>query len=160
MLIGNVGKDPEVRYLDQNSASGANSKVATFTVATTEKYRDRNGELHETTEWHNIVAWRGYADTVEKYVKKGSQVYVEGRLRTRSWNDQSGNKRYTTEIIVDTLQLLGRRQDNPGQQSQGGSSAQGGYSSPYQGYSTPKPSAPAAAPVQPPVDDASDDLPF
>ena len=111
MLIGNVGRDPEVRYLDGSSGQ---AKVATFTVATTERYRDRNGETRENTEWHNIVAWRNTADVVERFVKKGTQVYIEGRLRTRSWDDQSGNKRYTTEIIADTLQLLGKKSDNPG----------------------------------------------
>ena len=121
MLIGNVGRDPEVRYLDGNSG---NAKVATFTLATTERYRDRNGETRENTEWHNIVAWRGNADVVERFVKKGTQVYIEGRLRTRSWDDQTGNKRYTTEIIVDNLQLLGKKSDNPG--------GQGGYQTPAQ----------------------------
>lgn len=110
MLIGNVGKDPEVRYLEGN---GGNTKVATFTVATTERYKDRNGELRENTEWHNIVAWRNTADVVEKYVKKGTQVYIEGRIRTRQWEDQTGNRRFTTEIMADTLQLLGKRADNP-----------------------------------------------
>ena len=121
MLIGNVGKDPEVRYLD---GSNGQAKVATFTLATTERYRDRNGETRENTEWHNIVAWRNTADVVEKYVKKGTQVYIEGRIRTRSWDDQTGNKRYTTEIMADTLQLLGKRQDNP--------AGQGGYAAPAQ----------------------------
>ena len=116
MLIGNVGRDPEVRYLDGNSG---NAKVATFTLATTERYRDRNGETRENTEWHNIVAWRNTADVVEKYVRKGTQLYIEGRIRTRSWDDQTGNKRYTTEIIADTLQLLGKRSDNPGAQPGG-----------------------------------------
>lgn len=116
LLIGNVGKDPEVRYLEGNSSS---AKVATFTLATTERYRDRNGETRENTEWHNIVAWRNTADIVEKYVRKGTQVYIEGRIRTRSWDDQNGNKRYTTEIMADNLQLLGKRSDSaapqPGQ---------------------------------------------
>ena len=114
MLIGNVGKDPEIRYLEGNSPNGANAKVATFPLATTERYRDRNGEQHENTEWHNIVAWRGLADTMERFVRKGTQLYVEGRLRSRSWTDQTGAKRYTTEIIADTIQLLGKRSDNPG----------------------------------------------
>ena len=126
MLIGNVGKDPEVRYLDGNSNPNSGStKVATFTLATTERYRDRNGELRENTEWHNIVAWRNSADVAEKYIRKGTQLYVEGKLRTRSWTDQTGNKRFTTEITVDNLQLLGRKSDNPG--AQDGGQAQGGY---------------------------------
>ena len=160
MLIGNVGKDPEVRYLEGNNQNSGNAKVATFTLATTERYRDRNGELKENTEWHNIVAWRNSADVAEKYVKKGTQLYIEGKLRTRSWTDQTGNKRYTTEITVDSMQLLGKKSDNPG--------AQDGAPAP-QAYS-PAP-APAAQPVQAaqsapkapqaPVDDTpDDDLPF
>lgn len=120
MLIGNVGKDPEVRYLDgNNNPNSGSTKVATFTLATTERYRDRNGELRENTEWHNIVAWRNSADVAEKYIRKGTQLYVEGKLRTRSWTDQTGNKRYTTEVTVDNLQLLGRKSDNPGAQDGG-----------------------------------------
>ena len=133
MLIGNVGRDPEVRYLDGNSGQ---AKVATFTLATTERYRDRNGETRENTEWHNIVAWRNTADVVERFVKKGTQLYIEGRIRTRSWEDQNGNKRYTTEIIADTLQLLGKKSDNPGAQP-------GGYQQPAQGYQQPGYAAPA-----------------
>ena len=133
MLIGNVGRDPEVRYLDGNNGQ---AKVATFTLATTERYRDRNGETRENTEWHNIVAWRNTADVVERFVKKGTQLYIEGRIRTRSWDDQNGNKRYTTEIIADTLQLLGKKSDNPGAQP-------GGYQQPAQGYQQPGYAAPA-----------------
>ncbi len=147
MLIGNVGKDPEVRYLDgNNNPNSGSTKVATFTLATTERYRDRNGELRENTEWHNIVAWRNSADVAEKYIRKGTQLYVEGKLRTRSWTDQTGNKRFTTEITVDNLQLLGRKSDNPGAQdggqAQGGYNAgqgqQGGYQQ-VQGYGQPAP---------------------
>ncbi len=171
MLIGNVGRDPEVRYLDGSAGS---AKVATFTLATTERYKDRNGETRENTEWHNIVAWRGNADVAEKYVKKGTQLYIEGRIRTRSWDDQSGNKRYTTEIIADTLQLLGKKSDNPASQSpyqapgtQPSYQAQpGGYQAPYQpqGYQqTAQPQA-YSQPVQPQnpvaVDEPEDDLPF
>ncbi len=136
MLIGNVGKDPEVRYLDgNNNPNSGSTKVATFTLATTERYRDRNGELRENTEWHNIVAWRNSADVAEKYIRKGTQVYIEGKLRTRSWTDQTGNKRYTTEITVDNLQLLGRKSDNPG--AQDGGQAQGGHQQQGQGYGQP-----------------------
>ena len=161
MLIGNVGKDPEVRYLD---GSNGQAKVATFTLATTERYRDRNGETRENTEWHNIVAWRSTADVVEKYVKKGTQVYIEGRIRTRSWDDQTGNKRYTTEIMADTLQLLGKRQDNPGQGGYAAPAQQPGYAqqpqvqqfqqAPAQTFSQP------AAPQNIANDGPDDDLPF
>ena len=160
MLIGNVGKDPEVRYLEGNSANGTNAKVATFPLATSERYRDRNGEQHENTEWHNIVVWRGNADVVEKYVKKGTQLYIEGRIRTRQWTDQTGAKRFTTEIVTDTLQLLGRRADAEGQDA-------GAYTRP-QAAATPQPAQPAARPVQvqpqaaapAAIEDAGDDLPF
>lgn len=159
MLIGNVGRDPEVRYLDGNNGTGGQStKVATFTLATSERYRDRNGELRENTEWHNIVAWRNSADVAEKYIHKGTQIYVEGKLRTRSWTDQSGVKKYQTEIAVDTLQLLGRRDDS-----------QGGYQAPSQ----PSCQAPAQPAYQAPVqsqntqpismdldENPTDDLPF
>jgi single-strand DNA-binding protein len=164
MLIGNVGRDPEVRYLDGQSG---NAKVATFTLATTERYRDRNGETRENTEWHNIVAWRSTADVVERFVKKGTQLYIEGRIRTRSWDDQNGNKKYTTEIIADTLQLLGRKSDNPGSQS-GGYQQQGqGYQ--QQGYAASQPAyqqpayaqpQPAAKPQNIVEDMPDDDLPF
>ena len=164
MLIGNVGKDPEVRYLD---GSNGQAKVATFTLATTERYRDRNGETRENTEWHNIVAWRNTADVVEKFVKKGTQVYIEGRIRTRSWDDQTGNKRYTTEIMADTLQLLGKRTDNPaGGQSGYAAPAQQGYSQPAQqpAYAHPVqqavPSPQAAVSANLVEDDGSNDLPF
>jgi single-strand DNA-binding protein len=128
MLIGNVGNDPEVRYLESNPQNpSANAKVASFRLATTERFRDRNGELRENTEWHNIVVWRNNADVVEKFVHKGSQVYIEGKLRTRQWTDQTGNKRYTTEVVADNLQLLGKRPDGDQQQSGGYQSQPGGY---------------------------------
>ena len=134
MLIGNVGRDPEVRYLDGNGANGAGTKVATFTLATSERYRDRSGELRENTEWHNIVAWRQSADVAEKFVRKGTQLYIEGRLRTRSYTGQDGVKKYTTEITVDNLQLLGQRDGAPEEGDYGapagqsyGGGQQGGY---------------------------------
>lgn len=102
MLIGNVGGDPEVKFAND-------VKVAAIKVATSERYKDRNGEIQEKTEWHSVVAWRNAADIVEKYVAKGSQVYIEGKLRTRQWEDQNGNKRYSTEVVVDTIQLLGKK---------------------------------------------------
>ena len=170
MLIGNVGRDPEVRYLEGNNGA----KVATFTLATTERYRDRNGEVRENTEWHNIVAWRNNADVAERFVRKGTQLYIEGRIRTRSWDDQTGNKRYTTEIIADTLQLLGKKSDNPA--SQNGSYApqqNGGYqqqsyqqAQPQQNYgqqqSYPQQPVQQTVPAAPQVDDSfsDDDLPF
>lgn len=156
MLIGNVGNDPEVRYLESNPQNpAANAKVASFRLATTERFRDRSGELRENTEWHNIVVWRNNADVVEKFVRKGSQLYVEGKLRTRQWTDQTGGKRYTTEVVVDNLQLLGKRPDG----QDGGGAPQAGQNGTYQGaYSPQQPVTPApeAAPVSAPADD----LPF
>ena len=156
ILIGNVGQDPEVRYTgDANNGA----KVATVRLATTERYRDRNGNPQEHTEWHNVVVWRNQADVVEKYVKKGTQLYVEGRIRTRSWDDQNGNKRYTTDIVADTLQLLGRRPENNAQQS--------GYQQPAPQQSYQQPAYAPQQPVQHPVapqniadNGPEDDLPF
>jgi single-strand DNA-binding protein len=113
MLIGNVGKDPEVRHLEGGSV------VARLSLATSERYKDKNGEFQEQTEWHNIVCWRLLAERAEKYVKKGSQLFIEGRIQSRSWEDKSGQTRYTVDIVADTMQILGRRQDEANtQQSQ------------------------------------------
>ena len=144
MLIGNVGNDPEVRYLESNPQNpSGNVKVASFRLATTERYRDRSGELRENTEWHSIVVWRNNADVVEKFVHKGSQIYIEGKLRTRQWTDQSGNKRFTTEVVADNLQLLGKRPEGEGAGYQGGyaqgAGPQGGYAQgagPQGGYAS------------------------
>ncbi len=160
MLIGNVGKDPEIRYIDGNSSNGQKAKVASFPLATSERYKDRNGETREITEWHNIVAWRNSADIVERYVKKGTQLYIEGRIRTRQWTDQSGAKRYTTEITADSLQLLGRRSDGPDASPQGQDSS---YS--RQPQARPQAAEQAPRPAEPriPAEDlpgADDDLPF
>lgn len=105
ILVGNVGIDPEVRYLEGGTA------VASLRLATSETYKNKNGERITQTEWHNIVLWRGLAEITEKYVKKGMQLYVEGRLRTRSWDDKEGNKRYTTEIVADTMKMLSRKDE-------------------------------------------------
>jgi len=105
ILVGNVGKDPEVRYLDSGVA------VANFPFATSETYKNKQGEKVTNTEWHNIVMWRGLAEIVEKYVNKGSQLYIEGKIRTRSYDDRDGIKRYMTEIIGDNMQMLGRKSD-------------------------------------------------
>ena len=175
MLIGNVGKDPEVRYLENNPQNpGNNVKVASFPLATSERYRDRAGELRENTEWHNVVVWRNNADVAEKFVRKGTQLFIEGKLRTRSWTDQSGNKRYTTEVVADTLQLLGKRPEGDAPAGQGGAQGayQGGYSQQaYAPASQPSQSAPVSQPSAPqpvspayqsplPAAEPSDDLPF
>lgn len=102
ILVGRLGKDPEIRYTPSGAA------VANFTVATSEEWKDKEtGERQERTEWHRIVAWRRLGEICGEYLHKGSQVYVEGRLQTRSWEDRDGNKRYTTEVIAQTMQMLG-----------------------------------------------------
>lgn len=166
MLIGNVGRDPEIRYTGADKSDSRN-KVASFTLATSERYRDRNGEQRENTEWHNIVVWGVQATTVENYVKKGTQLYVEGKIRSRSYDDKTGVKRYITEIVVDNLQLLGRRGDNADAAAGGYAAPSGGYAAPAKpSYSAPPVSAPVSAPAAQPVpteftpDDEGTDLPF
>ncbi len=151
LLIGNTGRDPEVRHLESGIA------VATFTLATTERYKDRNGVMQDQTEWHNIVCWRNLAELSEKYISKGTQIFVEGKIRTRSWTDQTGQKRFTTEIVADNIRLLGKRGDSAA------SPAQSGYNASPGGYASVQQSN-YQAPSQPvadfPVEDVSDDLPF
>ncbi|MBL0341452.1 MAG: single-stranded DNA-binding protein [Bacteroidetes bacterium] len=109
ILVGNLGKDPEVRHLEGGAV------VAKFPLATSESYKTKDGQRVDQTEWHNVVMWRGLAESAEKYLRKGSLVYVEGKIRTRSWDDKEGNKRYATEIIADTMTMLsGRKSDEPG----------------------------------------------
>lgn len=147
ILVGNLGKDPEVRYLEGGTA------VANFPIATSETYKDRNsGERKTTTEWHNIVLWRGLAEIAEKYLKKGSQVYIEGKLKTRQWQDKDGNNRYTTEIVGDNLQMLGRKDDS-------------NSSAPVASTSTPAATSTESTtpPSTPEIDNSNnevDDLPF
>ena len=143
ILVGNVGKDPEIRHLDSGVA------VANFPLATSEAYTAKNGERVTTTEWHNIVLWRGLADVAEKYVKKGMQLYIEGRIRSRSYDDKEGNKRYITEINGDVMRMLGSR-DTSNSQSSSESSSQNA-------------SAEAPAYDEPETDDdagGDEDLPF
>jgi single-strand DNA-binding protein len=106
ILVGNVGKDPEIRHLESGVA------VASFSLATSENYTAKNGEKVSSTEWHNIVMWRGLAEVAEKYVKKGKQLYIEGKIRTRSYDDKDGNKKYITEIVADTMQFLGTKEQS------------------------------------------------
>ncbi len=103
ILIGNLGADPEVRHTPDNVA------VANIRLATSERFKDRAGKIQEKTEWHRVVLWRGLADIAERYLRKGSMVYVEGRLETRSWEDKSGQKRYTTEVIATDMTMLNSR---------------------------------------------------
>lgn len=138
ILVGNLGKDPEVRHLENGRA------VANFSLATSESYKNKQGERVTTTEWHNIVLWSPIAEIAEKFLKKGNQVYIEGKLTTRSWDDQDGNKRYTTEVVGNNLTMLGTKSDNEG----------GGGSSSY------SPSSQASSEVSSIPEDDSDDLPF
>ena len=103
ILLGNLGKDPEVRYLDNGVA------VANFSLATTENYKNKQGERVSQTEWHNVVFWRGLAEVAEKYLKKGDSIYLEGKIRTRKWEDKEGNTRYSTEVLADNMTMLGKK---------------------------------------------------
>jgi single-strand DNA-binding protein len=143
ILIGNLGADPEIRHL-QNGAS-----VANFRIATSETYKDRTtGEKREQTEWHNIVAWRGLAEITEKFLRKGSKVYVEGKLRNRQYQDKDGNTRYITEVQADEMTLL----DRPAERGEGGASP----AAQPQGQQAPAAAPPAMASNA----DDLDDLPF
>ncbi len=133
MLIGHLGSDPELRYTE------GNVPVTTFNVATNESYKDQNGNLVERTEWHRIVAWRKLAELFAEYLKKGSKIYLEGKLQTRSWDDKDGNKRYTTEVVVNEFMFLDSK-GGGGQQAGGG--------------------APTAPPEPAPGGEKDDDLPF
>lgn len=146
ILVGNVGGDPEVRTLESGS------KVAKFSVATNENYQDKSGEWQQITEWHNVVAWRGLAERAEKQIKKGSQVYVEGKLNTRKWQDQNGNDRYSTDVVARILRSLDKRESS-------------GTSSNFPGvadeFPNSKVSAPAAEMTKPKAQVMEeDDLPF
>ncbi len=135
ILIGNLGKDPEIQNFDKGV------KKAAFSLATSETYRNREGVEIEQTEWHNIILWRGLAEVAEKYLKKGSQVYIEGRIRSRSY-EKDGQKRFITEIEGDTLNMLGSRSN--------------AEQSPY----SPSSNEPASAPPPPVMPKEEDDLPF
>jgi single-strand DNA-binding protein len=118
ILIGNLGRDPELKYLEGNVAR------VNFSLATSDSYKDKNGNRIDQTEWHNIVMWRGLAESAEKYLKKGTQVYVEGKLQTRQWTDKEGHKRSTTEIVAESYVILQRRDasNNPNANESGDTS--------------------------------------
>ena len=113
MLIGNLGKDPEVRYTTSGSA------VASFPLATTEKYKNKSGEWEEKTEWHNVTLWARLAEIAGEYLSKGKTVYIEGRLQTRKWQDKEGKDRYTTEIVGEKMQMLSAKGDGGGKSGGG-----------------------------------------
>lgn len=155
ILVGNLGRDPEVRYTPNGDA------VANYSIATTETWKDKNGMRQEKTEWHNVVMYRRLAEIAGEYLKKGSQVYIEGRLQTRKWQDKQGNDRYTTEIVADHMQMLGQR-DGGGASDRRGGSRQDYHPAPSKGEGReqeprqePKPPGPAAN-----FDDMDDDIPF
>ena len=106
ILIGNLGQDPELRYMPSGDP------IANFSLATTEQFRDKDGNQQKKTEWHKVVAFRKLAEICGEYLKKGKQVYIEGKIQTRSWEDKDGVKRYSTEIVANTMQMLGRREDD------------------------------------------------
>jgi len=145
IIVGNVGQDPEVRYMPSGSA------VAEVSVATTEQWKDKNnGEKQERTEWHRITFFGRLAEIVGEYIKKGSQIYVEGSIRTEKWQDKQGNDRYTTKIIANEMQMLGGRT---------GGSAGFNQDTPQQQQRAPQQQAPAAAPAGASAD-FDDDIPF
>ncbi|HUW27317.1 MAG TPA: single-stranded DNA-binding protein [Sulfuriferula sp.] len=148
ILVGNLGKDPEVRYAPSGDA------IANVTLATTENWKDKNGEKQEKTEWHRVSFFGKLAEIVGQYLKKGSQVYVEGRIQTRKWTDKEGQERYTTEIVADKMQMLGGRSGSASMDSDSGESR--------------RPAAPPSAPASnrpakssgTSFDDMEDDIPF
>jgi len=139
ILVGNVGNEPEIRTLDNDT------KVATFSLATSERYQDKSGQRQERTEWHRIVAWRGLAGTIEQYVHKGTKLYIEGRITYRQYKDKDGNDRFTTEIVANEMKMLDSR--NGGSSNSGGSVGE-----PATNYDS------APQPTQAPLE--ADDLPF
>lgn len=141
ILIGNLGKDPEVRHLENGAV------VANFPLATSETFTDKNGNKTENTDWHDVVAWRGLAEIVEKYVKKGQKIYVEGKLRKRSWQDKEGNTRYTTEVLADELTILTWPEDTSTHRE-----------APYSSQGTPPPPSQIDQIID--KDTTPDDLPF
>lgn len=152
ILVGNLGKDPEVRYLESKVA------VCNFSLATSESYKDKTGNWVEQTEWHNIVLWRGLAEVAEKYLKKGSRVYLEGKIRTRSYDDKDGNKKYITEIVGDNMVMLDSRQEGMGAPNSGG--YQQPMSSPQPQTAVSEPAGAQTAATSSDKGSYEDDLPF
>ncbi len=141
ILVGNLGLEPEIRTLENGT------KVARLRIATSESYTNREGMRVENTEWHTVTMWRQLAEIAEKYLAKGKQVYIEGKLQTRQWKDKDGNDRYTTEVVADKMQMLGRVSDSPDQDSS--------VTSNTQRQEAPQPAHTAGAPME-----EDDDLPF
>ena len=160
IIVGHLGNDPEIRTMPNGDA------VANISVATSESWNDRNtGERREVTEWHRIVFYRRQAEICGEYLRKGSQVYVEGRLKTRKWQDQNGQDRYTTEIQGDVMQMLGARNQAAGYPSDMGAAPQPSYQARQTNnggsYQSSRPAQQQAAPqAEPPMDGFDDDIPF
>lgn len=156
IIIGNLGDDPEVRYMPNGDA------VANLSVATSESWKDQQGKPQERTEWHKVTMYRKLAEIAGQYLRKGAQVYIEGKMQTRKWQDQQGNDRYTTEVIADKLQMLGggnsSNQDKPSRAPQGGQQPQN-----TSGYNQQQPDprqSQRKAPMQEPDFNYDDDIPF
>ena len=166
ILVGNLGNDPEVKYMPNGDA------VANLSIATSESWKDQQGQIQERTEWHRLVAYRRTAEIIGEYLRQGSQIYIEGRLQTRKWQDQNGNARYTTEVVITEMQMLGGRNNNGSQQGgapqqqapqQQAPQQQGGFRPQQQ---APRQQAPqqqggpqGGGPNEPPID-FDDDIPF
>ncbi|HKL48487.1 MAG TPA: single-stranded DNA-binding protein [Desulfuromonadales bacterium] len=146
ILVGNLGKDPELRYTPSGTA------VATFPLATSERFKNREGQQQERTEWHNIVMWRGLAEIGGKYLHKGKQIYIEGKIQTRSYDDRDGNKRYMTEIVADQMQMLGR-----GGEEGGSGGGRGNWNGPKEDHSAP---GGGGGSQDEPTFNPDDDIPF
>ena len=155
ILMGNLGRDPEVRYMPNGEA------VANFSIATTENWKDKSGQKQEKTEWHNIVMYRKLAEIAGEYLKKGRPVYIEGRLQTRKW-EKDGVTRYSTEIIADQMQMLGGKDGGSNASYDGGDdmNQDSGYSAEPRASQAPRQVAPAPKPASSNFDDFEDDIPF
>lgn len=151
ILVGNLGRDPETRYMPDGGA------ITNFSIATTDTWKDKAGEKQEKTEWHRISTFQRLAEIAGEYLKKGSQVYIEGRLQTRKWTDKDGVEKYTTEIIADKMQMLGSRQGMGGDGGGGGDSARSSSGGAPSGAAKPAASAKGGAAK---FDDFEDDIPF
>ena len=154
ILVGNLGRDPETRYMPDGGA------ITNISIATTATWKDKSGEKQEQTEWHRVAFFGKLAEIAGEYLKKGSQVYVEGKLRTRKWQDKDGVDKYTTEVLADSMQMLGSRQGMGGGDSGGGSEHQGSSARPASGggSSSAKPAASKGGATK--FDDMDDDIPF
>ena len=146
ILIGNLGRDPETRYMPEGGA------ITNISIATTDKWKDKNGEMQEKTEWHRVAFFGKLAEIAGEYLKKGSQVYVEGRLQTRKWQDKDGQDKYTTEIVANVMQMLGSRQGMGGGDRDAGADRAGGGAA--------KPAAASKPAGKGKFDDFEDDIPF